>query len=330
MAFETNRIGDTDVRVTRLSLGGASFGNLGTVIRDADAAAVMSHAWSAGIRYFDTAPHYGRGLSEQRIGAFLRDRPRDSYVLSTKVGRVLRPGPAIDEADGYLHPLPNVVHYDYSAGGILESFESSCARLGTSRVDITYVHDIGAYTHGAQQGARHMDDLLGSGMKALHDLKHAGRIGAIGLGVNETQVCIDVMQQAALDVILLAGRLTLLDRQAEEGLTELCAAQGTSLVLGGIFNSGILATGPIDGAWFDYGPASQSILAKVAALQHQVETLGMTLPQAALQFALRHPAASSVLLGTGRVSLLQRNLDAAAAPMSEAACAYVTAEGGRL
>ncbi|NIZ63267.1 pyridoxal 4-dehydrogenase [Sedimentitalea sp. CY04] len=321
---KTNRVGKTDISVTSLSLGGASLGNLGHVVSDSDVTDVLQHAWSAGIRYFDTAPHYGRGLSEQRMGNFFKDIPRDDYVLSTKVGRVLSPGPQLAEADGFVQPLPNAVRYDYSADGILESFESSCERLGTSRVEIVFVHDIGDYTHGATEGARHLEDLLGSGMSALQDLKQAGRIGAIGLGVNESQICIDVMKQTPLDVILLAGRLTLLDREAEAELLDLCAQQGTSLVLGGIFNSGILATGPKPGAWFDYAPASQVILDKVTALQDSAKAVGLTLAEASLQFALHHPAACSVLLGTGKVSSLQRNLDAADKQLSDPAMAFVT------
>lgn len=324
MKLQINPVGTTDVRVTSLSLGGASLGNLGGVVTDADATAVLDHAWSEGIRYFDTAPHYGRGLSEQRMGSFFRNKHRDEYVLSSKVGRVLSPGPQLDEADGFVQPLSNAVRYDYSADGIMESFESSCDRLGTSRIDIVFVHDIGDLTHGADMGARHMDDLVGSGFGALQVLKQAGRIGAIGLGVNESQVCIDVMQHEQLDVILLAGRLTLLDRQAEAGLLDLCAAQGTSLVLGGIFNSGILATGPTDGAWFDYAPASPEVLAKVTDLQRRAKAVGLTLAQAALQFGLLHPAACSVLLGTGKVGSLQRNLDAADIILSDDAKTFVT------
>ncbi|WP_299150155.1 aldo/keto reductase [uncultured Tateyamaria sp.] len=323
MSFVTKPVGNTQVSVTSLSLGCASIGNLGGIVSDADATAVMDHAWSAGIRYFDTAPHYGRGLSEQRIGAFLQSKPRDAYVLSTKVGRVLSAGETMDEADGFVQPLPNAVRYDYSADGVRESFESSCERLGTDHVEIIFVHDIGAYTHGAG-GAKHMDDLLGSGMGALRDLRQAGRIGAIGLGVNESQVCIDVMQHETLDVILLAGRLTLLDREAEAELLGRCAEQGTSLVLGGIFNSGILATGPKPGAWFDYAPASQDILDQVTALQARAEAVDLTLAEAALHFALNQPAACSVLLGTGKVSSLQRNLAAAKKSLSEQARSFVT------
>lgn len=324
MISVTNRVGQTDLRVTKLSFGASSIGNLGQVVSDAAATAVLEHAWRSGIRYFDTAPHYGRGLSEARLGAFLSQHAPDTFVLSTKVGRVLSPGPELEEADGFVNPLPNRVRYDYSADGILESFEGSCARLGRSNIDILYVHDIGADTHGLDAGRGHLEDLLGSGFEALRNLKQAGRVKAIGLGVNETQVCLDVMSEEYLDVILLAGRLTLLDRQAEQDLLPLCRAKGTSLVLGGIFNSGILATGPKPGAWFDYAPASEDVLQAVTVLEEQARKVGLTLAEAALQFALRHPAASSVLLGTGKVRSLDRNLLAASKTLEGDALAFVT------
>ncbi len=324
MKLHKNPVGKTDVTVTNLSLGGASLGNLGAVVSDAAVHDVMTRAWDAGIRYFDTAPHYGRGLSEVRMGRFLQDKPRDDFVLSTKVGRVLSPGPALEQADGFINPLPNAVRYDYSYDGILDSFESSCARLGTSRVEIIFVHDIGEVTHSPAENAGHMDDLLGSGFDALRTLKASGRVGAIGLGVNESQVCLDVMAHQPLDVILLAGRLTLLDREAEGGLLDACAQHGTSLVLGGIFNSGILATGPKPGAWFNYAPASQDILDQAGELATKASDVSLTLAEAAVQFAIRHPAACSTLLGTGKVSSLQRNLDAAALDLSDAALAFVT------
>lgn len=155
MDIKTNRVGQTDLRVTHLSLGGSNLANMGREVSADEVTAVLDHAWAAGIRYFDTAPHYGRGLSEQRMGAYFKSKRRDDYVLSTKVGRVLSSGPQLAEADGFLNPLPNAVRYDYSADGILESFEGSCERLGTSRVEIVYTHDLGAYTHGDAENRRH-------------------------------------------------------------------------------------------------------------------------------------------------------------------------------
>jgi len=313
--MKTRHVGRTGLAISELSFGCASIGNLYRAASEADVAAVLECAWQAGIRYFDTAPHYGRGLSEDRLGRFLRGR--SGAVVSTKVGRVLSPAQApITEADGFVNPGQNDVRYDYSGDGIEESFEQSCARLGRGHIEILYVHDIGEYTHGASGNARHREAFFGSGYDRLVRLKEQGRIRAFGLGVNECAVCLDVMRHAGpLDVILLAGRLTLLDRTAEAELVPACRAEGTSLVLGGIFNSGILATGPVPGATYDYGPAPQEVLTRVTSLQAEAEALNVPLATAALQFALRHPAAASVLLGTAKPASLTRNLEAAREPM---------------
>lgn len=306
--MKSNRIGRTEVSVTDISFGCASIGNLYREIEDAAAQEVLQAAWDEGIRYFDTAPHYGRGLSEQRLGRFLAGR--QGYALSTKVGRVLSPAAApMEEADGYIRPAQNDVRYDYSGDGIEQSLEQSFERLGVSRVDIAYVHDLGSYTHGAGNAA-HMEAFFSSGYERLVWLKRAGRIGAFGLGVNESEICLQVMDHGPLDAILLAGRLTLLDRSAEAELVPRCREAGTSLILGGIFNSGILATGPVPGATYDYGPAPQDVLDRVAELQRRAEAQGVPLATAALHFARRHPAAASVLLGTANRQTLQRNLEA--------------------
>ena len=302
-----SRIGQTDVTVTQVSFGCASIGNLYREVSDARAQEVLQTAWDSGIRYFDTAPHYGRGLSEQRLGRFIAGRDRAGFTVSTKVGRVLSPGAAIAEADGFVNPLPNGVRYDYSGDGIEASLEGSCQRLGTHRIDIIYVHDIGEFTHGTAN-ADHVEAFLGSGHERLVRLKERGRIGAFGLGVNENEVCLGILGHAALDVILLAGRLTLLDRSAEMALLDACRQAGTGLVLGGVFNSGVLATGPVDGATYNYVPAPPDVLARVARLEEQANALGMSLPAAALHFCRDHPAASSVLIGTANARSLRRNL----------------------
>lgn len=313
-----NRIGQTRVEVTRIAFGCPGLGNLYRKIDDAEAQAVLQRAWDRGIRYFDTAPHYGRGLSEARLGQFLKGRPRRDYAISTKVGRLLSPGPALAVADGFIEPLPNAVRYDYSGDGIETAFEQSCERLGTGQVDILYVHDLGRLTHGAGN-TRHLAAFLGSGLDRLHRLKARGRIGAFGLGVNENEICLQVMASADIDVILLAGRLTLLDRSAEERLVPLCRSRGTSLVLGGIFNSGILATGPVPGAHFDYAPAAPEVLARAGVLQDRARAAGVDLATAALRFAMAHPQAASVLIGTARIASLDRNIDAAEASWPAAA-----------
>jgi D-threo-aldose 1-dehydrogenase len=309
--MKRRQIGKTGVFVTDISFGSSGIGNMGRVVTENEAKAVLQHAWDAGIRYFDTAPHYGRGLSEQRIGRFLKPKNRDDFVVSTKVGRVLSPGKPQKEADGFFDPLPNTVRYDYSGDGIEASLEHSLKLLQTNFVDIIYIHDIGAHTHGSDN-ATHMSDLMGTGLDRLRQLKEQGKIRAYGLGVNETKVCLDILAETELDAILLAGRLTLLDREAETQLVGVCRQKATSLVLGGIFNSGILATGPIEGACFDYQPASEDILTRVRALQEQAEANGVPLATAALHFAHSHPASASVLLGTAKISSLERNLAALA------------------
>jgi D-threo-aldose 1-dehydrogenase len=306
------RIGTTDVQVTDISFGASAIGNLGRAVSNQEATAVLQSAWDAGIRYFDTAPHYGRGRSEERLGRFLKSKPREDYVLSTKVGRVLSPGAPLKEADGFIDPLPNDVHYDYSGDGIEASLEGSFERLQTRHADIVYIHDIGTYTHGAANET-HMRDLLATGLDRLQRMKDQGKIRAFGIGVNETQVCLDLLNETDLDAILLAGRLTLLDREAEDSLVDKCRQRGTSLVLGGIFNSGILATGPVEGAWFDYAPASKEILEKVTVIKAQAEGMGLSLASAALHFAHRYPGVATVLLGTSKITSLKRNMDNLAA-----------------
>jgi D-threo-aldose 1-dehydrogenase len=307
--MQTRRIGRTDVLVTDIAFGCTAIGNMYRAATDADAEATLELAWREGIRYFDTAPHYGRGLGDRRLASFLRQMQRESYVLSTKVGRVLTPAAPVSEAEVFVDPLPNAVHFDYSAEGILQSFEQSCQRFGTDHIDIIYVHDLGTFTHG-ENSAPHMKAFRDSGHAQLMRLKETGRVAAIGLGVNEVEVCLEVMDFAQIDVILLAGRLTLLDRSAEAELVPRCYQAGTSLVLGGIFNSGILATGPVEGAMFNYQPASREVLDRVRALQADADALGVPLATLALQFAHRHQAASSVLLGVAEPALLRSNLDA--------------------
>ncbi|RUY84570.1 aldo/keto reductase, partial [Mesorhizobium sp. M7A.F.Ca.CA.001.12.2.1] len=241
---------------------------------------------------------------------FLRYKPRDSYVLSTKVGRLFRPVPDDQVPDhSYVDPLPFALDYDYSYDGIMRSVEFSYARLGLNRIDILFVHDIGAYTHGIEKTKLHFRDLMDGGLKALEELKRTGVISAYGLGVNEVQICLDVMRRAPLDCILLASRYSLLDRSAEAELLPLCRAQQTSLVIGGVFNSGILATGPVQGAHFDYRPASHDVLDRVGAMERIAAEGGYPLAAAAFQFPLHEAAVATVLTGTAKLANLTRNLE---------------------
>lgn len=289
----------------KLSFGCAALAGLYAPLARATALETLSAAWGAGLRRFDTAPFYGRGLSERRVGDFLRDQPRDDFVLSSKVGRVLTPKGTDFSPRG---DLPFDVRFDYTRDGFQRSLEDSFQRLGMTRVDIVYVHDIGRFAHGAANEA-HLRDLLESGIPYLEELKAAGSIRGWGLGVNEVEVCLEVMDHFTPDEILLAGRYTLLDRTAEAELLPLCLERGTKLVIGGVFNSGILATGSTGGAHFDYMPADQDICMRVDEIEAACVRHGLTLAQAALNFAASHRTVSHVLIGTSKVSSLKRNLD---------------------
>ena len=307
--MKTRRIGKTDLQVTEISFGAAALGGLYRACPRDQAMETLEAAWSADIRYFDVAPWYGLGLGERYVGDFLRSKPENDYVLSSKVGRLLRPVPTGTVPDySYVDPLSFDADYDYSYDGIMRSVEFSYARLGLNRIDILYVHDIGGYTHGAAKNAVYMKQFLDSGIKALEQLKSSGAIKAFGLGVNEVPVCLDVMRNADIDVILMAGRYTLLDRSAEAELIPLCRDKQTSLVIGGVFNSGILATGPRPGAHFDYGPAPQGVLDKVAAMEEIARQDGYPLAAAAMQFPLAEPCVATVLIGSAKASSIERNM----------------------
>ncbi|WP_421916238.1 aldo/keto reductase [Mesorhizobium sp.] len=308
--MEKRRIGRTALEVTEVSFGGAALGGLYRACPREAAMETLQGAWDAGLRYFDTAPFYGLGLSERRFGDFLRYKPRDSYVLSTKVGRLLRPVPEDQVPDhSYVDPLPFAVDYDYSYDGIMRSVDFSYARLGLNKIDILYVHDIGTYTHGVEKTKLHFRQLMDGGLRALEELKSSGTISAYGLGVNEVRICLDVMRRAPLDCILLASRYSLLDRSAQAELLPLCREQRTSLVIGGVFNSGILATGPVVGAHFDYLPATEDILHRVDAMEKIAGDGGYPLAAAAFQFPLREPVVATVLTGTAKATNLTRNLE---------------------
>jgi D-threo-aldose 1-dehydrogenase len=281
----------------RLGFGGAPLGNLYQAVGDAEAEQALATSWTLGLRYFDTAPLYGNGLSEQRIGRFLRGKPRDSFVLSSKVGRVLSTDDtAGDTQSGYVQALRCRVDFDYSADGALRSIDHSLRRLGVDRLDIAYVHDIDVHTHGSRQPERFREAMQGA-WPALQRLRGEGVLRAVGLGVNETQVCIDALQHGDFDCLMVAGRCTLLDASAHEALIPACAARGVQLVIAGAYNSGILATGAVPGARYDYAPASEVLRSRVARLEQVASAHGVPLRAAALQFALGSPVVSQVMVG---------------------------------
>lgn len=310
-------MGSSGLEVTEAAYGGGSLGNFYRRTTHREALGVLEVAWEAGIRYFDTAPVYGRGLSERRLGAFLEDKPRDSFVLSTKVGRLLTPARGEIVQDGiFLDPAPFNPHFDYSYDGVMRSHEHSLQRLGLDRVDILYVHDIGSMIHGDHAG-EHLKMLKHGGIRALEELRTAGDIRAYGLGVNETQACRECLDYGDPDVFLLAGRYTLLEQQAARSLLDLCLEREVAIVAGGVFNSGILATGARSGAHYNYGDPSPQVLEAVRELEKICARYEVELSHAALQFPLRHPAVVSVLLGSGTLSSLLRNLAGLQAPLPD-------------
>ncbi|QKW10052.1 aldo/keto reductase [Streptomyces sp. NA04227] len=287
--MRSTRIGTTAVHVTELSFGAAALGNLYRPVSEEQAAGAVDAAWRAGIRYFDTAPHYGLGLSERRLGAALRDKPRDAFTVSTKVGRILEPRPGAegdDLAHGFAVPATHERRWDFSAAGVRRSVEESLGRLGLDRIDIAYLHD----------PDDHADQALGEAYPELVRLRDEGVVGAIGLGMNQSALPARFLLECALDVVLLAGRYTLLDQDGLAELLPLAEEKGTAVVAGGVYNSGLLAD-PRPGATFDYTEAPAELLARAQELQRTCARHGVPLRAAALRFPLGHPAVVSVLTG---------------------------------
>lgn len=294
--------------VSQLGFGGAPLGNLFSLVTERQAELTLRAAWDAGIRLFDTAPFYGRGLSERRIGAFLQRQARDSYVLSTKVGRLLVASGAPVDGGDYRDVPSYAVVYDYSADGARRSLDESLRRLGLDRVDIAYIHDIGTDTHGPDQPRRYREALNGA-YPALAALRAQGVVRAIGLGVNDWRVCLEFLCDADPDCFLLAGRYTLLEQEPlAGGLLAECGRRGVSLVIGGAFNSGILATGPVDGAKYDYQPAPPSVLDRVRAIDVVARAHGVALAAAALQFPLAQDSVGSVVVGARSAAEVAQNM----------------------
>jgi D-threo-aldose 1-dehydrogenase len=295
--MERRPLGNSGFTVTILGLGGGPIGNFRCPISDEEARATIEAAWEVGVRYFDTAPLYGHGRSERRLGTALEHRPRDSFLLSSKVGRLLRPPQSTDfDRHGFVDIPDLEVVYDYSFHGVLRSVEESLERLDLERLDIVFIHDIDRWTHGAEQPRRFAEALDGA-YRALADLKAGGVIRAIGLGVNEWEVCRDFALRAPIDCVLLAGRYTLLEQGAAEEFLPLCLDRGMSVVVGGPYNSGILATGPVEGAFYNYAPAPPEVLKRVRRIEVVTRRFGVALPVAALQFPLRHVAVAAVIPG---------------------------------
>lgn len=293
MAIERDALGRTGLTVSRLALGCAPIGNLYRAITDEEADATIDAAYAAGIRFFDTAPLYGHGLSERRVGAALRRHDRDGVVVATKVGRLLFPG----AVDGTMFEDIPAMHweFDFSYDATMRSLEASLERMGLDRVDVLHVHDPDDALEVALDGA----------FRALRQLRDEKVVGAIGAGMNNNEPLMRVVREADVDCVLVAGRCTLLDSTAADELLPLCAERGVAVIAAAVFNSGVLAD-PRPGAHYRYAPASDEVLRRATAMADLCAEAGVSLRAAALQFALRHPAVTCVLPGAQTVAEVQQ------------------------
>jgi D-threo-aldose 1-dehydrogenase len=326
----SRRLGSTEVSVTTLGLGLAPAGNLYRAVPDEEARGTIEAAIELGIRYFDTAPYYGFGLSERRAGDALRGK--SEVVISSKAGRLLKPVVGVDtsvERCGFVSPMPFEPVYDYSHDGILRSYEHSLQRLGLGRVDILLVHDIGKLTHSERHAEKLAQLTDGGGLKALRQLREEKAVSAIGVGVNEIGICLDLMDRVDLDVLLLAGRYTLLEQGAIDDLLPRCMGAEISLVIGGPFNSGILATGATAAAppRYNYGPAPAEVRKRVTRLEEVCRSHGVPLAAAALQFPLAHPAVAAVIPGFANTGELQTGVDHFRTPIPDSLWSDLRSEG---
>ncbi|MFD9000220.1 aldo/keto reductase [Streptomyces sp. NPDC059582] len=286
-------LGRSGVEITGLAFGAAAIGNLYTEVGEEEAHRAVDTAWRRGVRYFDTAPHYGLGLSERRLGAALRTRPRSSYTLSTKVGRRLEPadGAGDDLANGFAVRADQRRVWDFSADGVRRTLEASLERLGLDQVDVVYLHD----------PDDHAEQAFREGYPALEKLRSEGVVRAIGAGMNQAEMLARFVRDTDVDVVLCAGRYTLLDQSALTDLLPAAAARGTSVVVGGAFNSGLLAD-PKPGATYNYAQAPDELLDRALRLKSVAERHGSTLRAAALAFCAAHPAVAGVLVGARSAS----------------------------
>ena len=313
--FALRPFGRTSLELPRLGMGGAALGNIFNVIPDSEADATMDAAWDAGVRFYDTSPWYGRGLSEHRMGRGLYLRPRHEAIVSTKVGRIFTAPADPDAFERSERAWPNGLkfehHHDYTHAGIMRSYEDSLQRLRMNRVDVLVIHDLDLANLGSEElVARHLDELdAGGGMRALEELKAAGLIKAVGAGVNRMGTIPRFLERFDLDFFLVALPYTLAEQPVLDAEFPLCEARGVGVIIGGVFASGILATGPVPGARYNYAIANEEQLARVGRMQVVCERHGVPLASAALQFTLHHPIVASVIPGAFQPDQPQRNVE---------------------
>ena len=304
------KLGRTNLEATQMSFGAAPIGNIFRTISEEESRAMVHAAWEAGIRCYDTAPMYGHGLSEARIGEALRWKERDDYLLVTKVGRVLKPKKrSAIVFSPWVDGLPFEMIFDYSYDGVMRAFEESNQRLGLERIDVALIHDIDIFTHGEEQQKIYFKEAMEGAYKALENLRSNGHVVAIGVGVNEAEVCHQSLHHGDFDGFLLAGRYTLLEQDALNEFLPLCEKRNAFVLVGGGFNSGILATGAVQGAKYNYAPAPKEIMEKVAKIEKVCTEYDVKLPAAALQFVVAHSAIPSFVAGVRTTEQLCQNID---------------------
>jgi D-threo-aldose 1-dehydrogenase len=308
-AFKPRQIAQTTLRVTQLGFGTATLGDMRASVSEAQSFATIEAAWAAGVGFFDTAPWYGRTKSEHRLGAMLRTKPRDSYVVSTKIGRVFFKPPGPVETDAWAGALPFELRFDYTREGVVRSYEDSLQRMGLNAVDALLIHDLDAGYHGDEGVTARLDELdSGGGYAALADLKAKGEIAAIGAGINVTGMIPRFLERFPLDFFIVAMPYTLLNQAALDAELPLCIEKGASVVIGAPFASGILAVGPRPGATYGYRPAEADVLERARRIAAACQRHGVPLGAAALQFPFGHPAVVSAIPGPNTVEQVRTNL----------------------
>ena len=315
-----DRLGKGALQFTELGFGTAPVGGLYRPVSGDEAHGIMTRAWDGGVRYFDTAPLYGLGQSETRLNRALAGK--SGFIVSSKVGRLLRPTRAGEVRDGIgkWFDVPNRKEiFDYSYDGVMRSVEFTLERTGLDRIDLIYAHDLDIFTHGSAEAMQaRLDEFMASGYKALVALRDQGVIRGFGAGINEWQPAQWLVERGDFDIFLLAGRYTLLEQEALDSFLPLCLARGVGIVIGGPYNSGVLATGARPGAFYDYNPAPQWVLAKVAKIEAVCAAHKVRLVDAAFQFPLQHPAVVSIIPGGQGVAEVDANLRAASAVIPQA------------
>lgn len=304
------QLGKSPLLVTQLGVGTAPLGDLYQRLAEADARDMLSTGYDLGLRLFDTAPLYGSGLAEHRTGGLLRQQPREGLVVSTKVGRWYQPAPGGAHRGNWAGGLEFNEVLDYSYDGAMRSFEQSLLRLGLSRVDVLLIHDVDVHTHGSREACdRHFDEAMEGAYRALIELRQSGDVSAIGVGVNEADMCVRFARAGDFDCMLLAGRYTLLEQGALDEFLPLCEAKNIGVLAGGTFNSGILASGPRAGSKYNYAEAPAAVRERVARLGEICRAYGVPLAAAAIQFPLGHPNVSSVVIGAISAQEIRENFE---------------------